>query len=41
MLTDVVDYEIIIGLELHARLQTGSKMFCSCSADYASAPPKP
>jgi len=41
ILTDVVDYEIIIELEVHAQLLTGSKMFCSCSADYASAPPKP
>jgi aspartyl-tRNA(Asn)/glutamyl-tRNA(Gln) amidotransferase subunit B len=34
-----VDYEIVIGLEVHAQLLTKSKMYCSCSADYASAPP--
>lgn len=32
-------YETIIGLEVHAQIQTQSKMFCGCSADYASAPP--
>lgn len=32
-------YEIVIGLEVHTQLLTRSKMFCSCSADYASAHP--
>ncbi len=26
-------------MELHAQLQTASKMFCACSADYWEAPP--
>jgi len=34
-----MDYEAVIGMEVHAQLLTASKMFCGCSADYASAPP--
>ena len=33
------EYEVIIGMEVHAQLLTQSKMFCGCSADYADAPP--
>lgn len=34
-----MDYEIVIGLEVHAQLLTLSKMFCGCSSDYAGAEP--
>jgi len=34
-----MQFEAVIGMEVHAQVLTRSKMFCACSADYASAPP--
>jgi aspartyl-tRNA(Asn)/glutamyl-tRNA(Gln) amidotransferase subunit B len=32
-------YEAVIGIEVHCRLKTASKMFCGCAADFDGAPP--
>ena len=34
-----MNFETIIGLEVHVHLLTNSKMFCRCSADYAGSLP--
>tara|TARA_B100000745_G_scaffold282050_1_gene215126 strand:- start:497 stop:1954 length:1458 start_codon:yes stop_codon:yes gene_type:complete len=34
-----MEYEIVIGLEVHSQLLTKSKMFCACNATYQDAPP--
>src|SRR6266851_9769183 len=42
MTTDTLaatDLEVVIGLEVHSQLLTRSKMFCTCSTDYANAAP--
>ena len=34
-----MEYEVVIGLEVHVQLMTASKMFCSCLAGYQDASP--
>ncbi len=33
-----MDYEPVIGLEIHAQLATQSKLFCACSTEFAAPP---
>lgn len=34
----MADYEVVIGLEVHAQLRTRSKLFCACSTEFGSEP---
>lgn len=33
-----MEFETVIGLEIHAQLKTNTKIFCGCSTQYGSAP---
>ena len=39
MLDATLEYETVIGLEVHVQLLTDSKMFCACAANYQAAAP--
>ena len=32
------DYEVVIGLEIHAELKTKTKIFCSCKNEFGGEP---
>ena len=32
------DYEVVIGLEIHAELKTKTKLFCSCKNEFGGEP---
>ncbi|MFZ5519341.1 MAG: Asp-tRNA(Asn)/Glu-tRNA(Gln) amidotransferase subunit GatB [Candidatus Zhuqueibacterota bacterium] len=38
MKTTPLTYEPVIGLEIHAQLETASKLFCGCSTDFGNPP---
>jgi len=33
-----MDYELVIGLEVHTQMKTKTKIFCSCSTEFGQAP---
>ena len=33
-----MDFETVIGLEIHAQLKTDSKIFCGCSTSFGAPP---
>ncbi|MBN2231872.1 MAG: Asp-tRNA(Asn)/Glu-tRNA(Gln) amidotransferase subunit GatB [Deltaproteobacteria bacterium] len=33
-----MDYEVVIGLEVHAQMRTATKIFCSCSTSFGDEP---
>ena len=33
-----MEFEVVIGLEIHAQLSTASKIFCGCSTEFGAAP---
>lgn len=34
-----IEWESVIGLEVHLQLKTGTKVWCGCSADYDNSAP--
>ena len=38
MITEMLEFEPVIGLEIHAQLLTESKIFCSCSTRFGAPP---
>jgi len=34
----VSDFQVVLGLEVHAQLLTRSKIFCGCSTEFGGAP---
>ncbi|NNK14917.1 MAG: Asp-tRNA(Asn)/Glu-tRNA(Gln) amidotransferase GatCAB subunit B, partial [Desulfofustis sp.] len=33
-----MEFETVIGLEIHAQMKTGSKIFCGCSTEFGAPP---